>query len=52
MEEDKITDFERAEIFKVRLKSQYSFIKIIGILMFILGFMVAKAFYLFQNIQN
>lgn len=46
MQEDKLTDFEQAEYFKARLKSKKSFLVIMFILFFVLGFAVARAYYL------
>ena len=45
MEEDKLTDFERAEYYKTRLKSKNTFVIVFSILMFVLGFVVARAVY-------
>ena len=44
--EDKLTDFERAEYYKARLKSKNTFIIVFSILMFVAGFMAARAVYL------
>ena len=44
--EDKLTDFERAEYYKARLKHKNRFTILFSILMFIAGFMIARAVYL------
>lgn len=46
MEQDKLTDFERAEYYKARLKTKTGYTVVIGILMFALGFAVARAIYI------
>ncbi len=44
--EDKLTDFERAEYYKEKLKTQIGFTVIMAVLMFVLGFVVSRALYL------
>lgn len=46
MEQDKLTDFERAEYYKARLKAKTGYAYIIAVLMFAIGFAVARALYL------
>jgi len=47
MDEDKLTDFERAEYYKQRLKSKTAFWITFSILMFLTGFLAARALYMF-----
>jgi hypothetical protein len=47
MQEDKLTDFERAEYYKARMKSTKPYWITFSILMFIAGFMLARAIYIY-----
>jgi len=44
---DKLSEFEQIEYYKTRLKSKTGFTFVIAVLMFILGFLVARYIYLF-----
>ena len=48
LQEDKLADFERAEYYKSRLKSKFAYTIIIGILMFCIGYLLARFIYLIQ----
>jgi hypothetical protein len=47
MEEDKLTEFQRAEYYKARMKSRAAYWITFSILMFIAGFMLARAIYIY-----
>lgn len=46
MTKDKLTEFEQIEFYKKRLKGKTGFTIVMGILMFIIGFLVARLIYL------
>ena len=46
METDKLSDFEKIEYYRARLKAKTGFTVVMSILMFFLGFAVARAIYL------
>ena len=46
METDKLTDLEMAEYYKARLKAKTGYLVVLSVLMFVLGFVAARFFYL------
>jgi hypothetical protein len=45
MKNDKLTEFEQIEFYKKRLKGKTGFTIVVAVLMFLIGFLVAKFIY-------
>lgn len=45
MEEDKLNEFEQIQYLRARLKGRIGFTYVVGISMFIIGFLIARIIY-------